>query len=233
MAVKSKPHEPAKPRGRLKPAAKVVRGKPVVPVFEGKAEKLEDLGKGLWRVPDEPVELEEPELEEPDEQDELDETPTVTAEPGQAKAKEEPIRFTMLMADDICRQIAIGQPLQRICAKPGMPSVSRVQSWIRKYPRFAEMYEEARALQADYLADEMLMLVKELRTTIVPGRASALRAAADLLAKQAEWRAPRKYGPKMDLNINERPKTPEEIKAEILRLRTELGVPEGRIARIK
>lgn len=154
-------------------------------------------------------------------------------ETAQAPAKKEPIRFTMLMADKICRLIAINTPLQAICAEPGMPSVGQVQTWIRKYPKFEEMYEEARALQADYVADEIVMIVRELRNTTVPGRASALRAAADLLAKQAEWRAPRKYGPKMDLSINERPKTPDEIKAEIERLRAELGVPAGRIARIK
>jgi hypothetical protein len=149
------------------------------------------------------------------------------------KAKAEPIRFSMALADNLCRLIAIGQPLQQICAEPRMPTVTQVQAWVRKFPKFKEMYEEARALQADYLADEMLMLVKEMRTTTQPGRASALRAAADLLAKQAEWRAPRKYGPKMDITMNDRPKTPDEIKAEIIRLRTELGVPEGRIARIK
>lgn len=154
-------------------------------------------------------------------------------ETAQATAKKEPVRYTMLLADKICRLIAINTPLQAICAEPDMPSVGQVQTWIRKYPKFSEMYEEARALQADYVADEIVMIVKELRNTSVPGRASALRAAADLLAKQAEWRAPRKYGPKMDLNINERPKTPDEIKAEIARLRTELGVPDGRIARIK
>lgn len=165
--------------------------------------------------------------------DGMDTAPTGQAEPGQAKAKTGPVKFSMLIADYICQQIAIGQPLQEICKSPEMPTVTQVQAWVRKYAKFTEMYEQARSLQADYLADEMLMLVKEMRSTTQPGRASALRAAADLLAKQAEWRAPRKYGPKMDITMTDRPKTPDEIKAEILRLRAALGVPEGRIARIK
>lgn len=162
----------------------------------------------------------------------VDEAPAQQGNTAPTAAKTDN-RFSMLVAGKICTLIAVGQPLQKICAQPDMPSVSVVQGWIRKYPKFKDMYEEARGLQADYVADEMLMIVQELRQTTIPGRASALRAAADLLAKQAEWRSPRKYGPKMDLNINERPKTPDEIKAEIARLRTELGVPDGRIARIK
>lgn len=176
---------------------------------------------------------EDADIIDPPNDEDVDEAPTREANPGEAKAKTEPIRFSMALADKICQLIAIGQPLQQICAEPGMPTVTQVQGWLRKFPKFKELHEEARALQADYVADEALMIAREMRTTTTPGRASALRAAADLLAKQAEWRAPRKYGPKMDLNINERPKTPDEIKAEILRLRTELGVPEGRIARIK
>lgn len=163
----------------------------------------------------------------------VDATPAGPPQTVSAKTDAPRVKFSMVLADKLCRLIAIGQPLQQICAEPGMPTVTQIQGWVRKFPKFREMYEEARALQADYLADEMLMLVKEMRTTTQPGRASALRAAADLLAKQAEWRAPRKYGPKMDLTVNDRPKTPDEIKAEIIRLRVELGVPDGRIARIK
>lgn len=141
------------------------------------------------------------------------------------------IPFSMGLAERICELIAIGQPLQAICALPNMPTVTQVIKWIRKYAKFEEIYEQARILQADYLADEALVIAAEMRTN--PGRFGALKAAADLLAKQAEWRAPRKYGPKMELNVTERPKTPDEIKAEIARLRDELGVPTGRIARLK
>lgn len=163
---------------------------------------------------------------------ELEPTPTGETVPAEAKAKA-PVRYTAGLADRICQLIAINTPIQAICALPDMPTVNQVQYWARKMPKFEEMLEQARILQADYVADEMVMIAKELRNTTVPGRVSALKAAADLLCKQAEWRAPRKYGPKMDLTVNERPKTPDEIKAEIVRLRAELGVPEGRIARVK
>lgn len=147
------------------------------------------------------------------------------------KPSQNEIRFSMQLAEKICESISIGKPLQAICTGEDMPTVPQVIRWIRKYAKFGELYEQARVLQADYLADEALVIVQEMRAN--PGRAPALKAAADLLAKQAEWRSPRKYGPRMDLTMTERPKTPDEIKAEIGRLRTELGVPEGRIARIK
>lgn len=220
MAVNSKTH--AEKLAALKadaPRARKPKAKPVeVPVFEEDESELVGL---------EGATIDEPE----DDDDDLDTTQTVPTVPDQTPTA--PIRYSLKLAVDICKQIALNQPLQAICAKPGMPTVTQVQAWLLKFPQFMELHEKARALQGDYIADEMLMIVHELRTTTTPGRAGALRAAADLLAKQAEWRSPRKYGPKMDLTMNERPKTPDEIKAEIARLRLELGVPDGRIARIK
>lgn len=159
-------------------------------------------------------------------EDELD-PPQASSLPATAKT----VSFSMGLAERICERISLGEALQEICKGDDMPTVAQVHRWLRRYARFEELYEQARLLQADYLADEMLVLVKEIRAN--PTKSSALRAAADLLAKQAEWRNVRKYGSKIDMNITERPKSPDEIRAEIERLRTELGVPTGRIARIK
>lgn len=162
---------------------------------------------------------------------EVDEACPEPEETASSETKTRPVAFSRGLAERICELIAIGHPLQTICALPNMPTVTQVIKWIRRYAKFEEIYEQARILQADYLADEALVIAAEMRAQ--PRRFGALKAAADLLAKQAEWRAPRKYGPKMELNVAERPKTPDEIKAEIARLRDELGVPKGRIARLK
>ena len=134
------------------------------------------------------------------------------------------VRYSRLMADAICERIAHGEPIQAICAIEGMPSVQQVLTWARTKPEFKLLYEEARTLQADYLADRMLGLAAKVLDD--PKNAAAIRVAADILAKQAEWRAPRKFGPRMDLTVTEAAKTPEQIRAEALALQEELGIPE-------
>lgn len=166
-----------------------------------------------------------------DDNDEVDTASTFAAGSTETEAKTRTIAFSMKVAEAICERIATGEPLQAICVGDEWPTVTQVTKWLMKYAKFEEMYEQARIMQADYLADERLVLLQEMRRN--PTKAAALKAASDLLAKQTEWLNPRKYGPKMDLNVTERAKTPDEIKAEIARLREELGVPAGRIARLK
>lgn len=134
------------------------------------------------------------------------------------------IRYNRMLAEAICERIAQGEPLQAICAIDGMPSAQQVLTWARTKPEFKLLYEEARTLQADYLADRMLGLAQ--RVLDDPKDAAAVRVAADILAKQAEWRAPRKFGPRMDLTVTEAAKTPEQIRSEALALQEELGIPE-------
>jgi hypothetical protein len=85
------------------------------------------------------------------------------------------------------------------------------------------MYDVARELQADFLADKMLGLASAALADD-PKEAVKYRVAADILTKQAEWRAPRKFGSKMQLEVSEAPKTSEQIKAEILQLEEDLGM---------
>jgi len=205
--------KPTKQAVTKKPVAKPATKKPAPVIFD-------DEDAFAWELPK-------------DDEDDDDVAPAQANAETEAETapKKAEVRYSAGMAERICERIALGDPLQVICVGEGMPTIKQVQAWVVKYAKFREMYDQARILQADYLADEALVIVAEMRRT--PTKAPALKAAADLLAKQAEWRSPRKYGPKMDLTVTERAKTPDEIKAEILRLRTELGVPDGRIARIK
>lgn len=134
------------------------------------------------------------------------------------------VRYNRLIADAICERIAHGEPLQQICAIDGMPTAQQVLAWARSKLEFKTLYEEARTLQADFLADFMLGLAQ--RVLDDPKDAAAFRVAADILAKQAEWRAPRKFGPRMDLTVTEVTKTPDQIRSEALALQEELGIPE-------
>jgi hypothetical protein len=134
------------------------------------------------------------------------------------------VRYNRLIADAICERISHGEPLQAICAIDGMPTAQQVMTWARTKPEFKALYDEARTLQADFLADRMLGLAQ--RVLDDPKDAAAIRVAADILAKQAEWRAPRKFGPRMDLTVTEAQRTPDQIRSEALALQEELGIPE-------
>lgn len=136
------------------------------------------------------------------------------------------VRYSRMMAEHICDRIARGEPLQEICAVDGMPTTGQVLTWARTRPEFRALYDEARVLQADYIADLQLGLAQKALDS--PKDAAGIRVAADILAKQAEWRAPRKFGPRMDLTVTEVEKTPDQIRAEALALQEDLGIPEDK-----
>lgn len=146
---------------------------------------------------------------------------------GRPAAKKRRVVYSRIAAEAICQRIAEGEPLQQICALPYMPTPGQALGWLRHHEDFRQMYEEARILQADFLADKMLGLA-QAALDADPKQAQKFQVAAGILAKQAEWRAPRRFGSKVQLDIVETPKTPNEVREEIKRLQSELGVPEPR-----
>ena len=62
------------------------------------------------------------------------------------------------MFGEVCRRIAEGESLRRICETPGMRSVPTVLRWIGDSPAFAEQYARAREAQADGFADEIVQI---------------------------------------------------------------------------
>jgi hypothetical protein len=67
-----------------------------------------------------------------------------------------PIAYTQATADEICRRIALGEPLKPICREKGMPCWWTVYQWIKNRPPFAAAMEEARKLGARALAEQAL-----------------------------------------------------------------------------
>ena len=53
----------------------------------------------------------------------------------------------------ICRALAGGMSLLEVCALDQMPTAGAVYEWLRNHDDFARMYRQARAMQADLLAD--------------------------------------------------------------------------------
>jgi hypothetical protein len=131
------------------------------------------------------------------------------------------------IAKDICREIAMGATLKKALDKVGYlaPSMTTFWRWLDEHADFREMYERARQLQADSDADRMRELAEEVIER--PNAATAIRVATDILKWQAEVRNKTKYGNKTEDPRAAKPLNPADLRKEIKRLETELGVAES------
>ena len=69
-------------------------------------------------------------------------------------------RYTPELAADICKRISEGETLRAICREPGYPAESTVRGWSRSdLNGFAAQYAQARAMQVDAWADEIMTVV--------------------------------------------------------------------------
>lgn len=97
------------------------------------------------------------------------------------------------LAATICREIAEGRSLRRICASKKMPAKSTVIDWLREDVAFSVQYARAREAQAEVLADEIIELADKAigkTTAEVQGH----RLAVDARKWVASKLRPRKYG---------------------------------------
>ena len=68
-----------------------------------------------------------------------------------------PTIYTSELADAICRRLATGESLRRICRDDGMPAESTVRAWARdNVDGFYAQYARARDIGLDCMADEIL-----------------------------------------------------------------------------
>ncbi len=79
------------------------------------------------------------------------------------RKKGRPSRYTEAIAVKICRRLAEGESLRKICKDTSMPAISTVMGWLfdGKHADFSEQYARARDLQADKLFDEALEIADE------------------------------------------------------------------------
>jgi hypothetical protein len=73
---------------------------------------------------------------------------------------ERPLEYTQAIAEAICERLMNGELLIEICDDPAMPRRPTVYRWLVKYMQFANMYAHAREVQADYFADENVVIAR-------------------------------------------------------------------------
>ena len=75
-----------------------------------------------------------------------------------AKKMGRPTKFCKEMADLICRKVATTTDgIRKICARsPELPDPDTIREWRLDFPDFSAQYADAKRLQADLLAEEIL-----------------------------------------------------------------------------
>jgi len=72
-----------------------------------------------------------------------------------------PPKYSPDVKAEICRRLAEGEPLVRICRDKGMPAISTVWSWEREDPEFSNLSARGREDGTHTLAHECLVIADE------------------------------------------------------------------------
>ena len=103
------------------------------------------------------------------------------------------------LADKICARIAGGESLAKICKGKAMPCRQSVQNWRNDIPAFMEKYSRAREDGADYYADQLLEIARDVRDGSLDQQAG--RVAADILKWTASKLKPKSYGERIEAHL--------------------------------
>lgn len=76
--------------------------------------------------------------------------------PEEHKPNGRPSLYSPELATAICERIASGESLKSVCRDEGMPNHVTVLRWALTIPEFSNQYKQARDMQAEVLADELL-----------------------------------------------------------------------------
>lgn len=103
--------------------------------------------------------------------------------------------YTVELAEKICKAIADGRPLNRICKEDDWcPSEYTVYKWLDQYPDFAKNYARARELQQEVFAAEVILIAD---TETDPQRA---RNRMDARKWYASKVAPKRWGDRIEVD---------------------------------
>lgn len=156
-----------------------------------------------------------------------------------AKAKPKtgrPSAYSVEIGRKICARIVEGKSLRQICEAAGMPTKTTVMRWLAddRRPDFRDQYARAREAQMESLADEIMEIADDSRNDFIdrvskdgkttertfdPENVQRSRLRIEARKWLMSKLAPKKYGDKLDLEINDkRPKSPEQRRARIAEL---------------
>ena len=106
-----------------------------------------------------------------------------------------PSSYTVELAEKICRAIAEGRPLNRVCKEEEWcPSEYTVYNWLDKHPEFAKNYARAREQQQEVFAAEVISIADTVKD------AAIARNMMDARKWYAGKVAPKRWGDKIEID---------------------------------
>lgn len=105
-----------------------------------------------------------------------------------------PSSYTEVVADEICRRLASGESLIRICQGSDMPDRVTVYRWLANNDAFRNKYAQAREDQADTKFEEAW----EIASGASSENVQVARLQIDTIKWQTARLAPRKYGDRIE-----------------------------------
>lgn len=122
------------------------------------------------------------------------------------RGKGRPSCYTQALADEICRRLAEGESLRKICADEHTPSTTTVFKWLAEREDFPIQYARARENQAEFYAAQIIDIadtpILGVTTKISDGKAETTegdmiqhrRLQVDARKWYASKLYPKKYG---------------------------------------
>jgi hypothetical protein len=110
-----------------------------------------------------------------------------------------PTKYTEELAHEICRRIAEGESIRKICDGDDMPSATTIFNWLLDTDKkaFLEQYNASRAIQAENMFDELLEIADKGQGEIMRDR---------LRVDTRKWYLskvlPKKFGEKIDMTTD-------------------------------
>lgn len=127
------------------------------------------------------------------------------------KALGAPSKYTEKAAQTICRELANGKTVTRIAESLGI-TPECIYGWLKKYPHFAESYQQAREGMARSLVDQLLDEAKETE----PDKAMLLKVRGGIIQWAVSRFCPKEFGDNRRI----------ELKGEITHRHTHELAPE-------
>ena len=126
--------------------------------------------------------------------------PELTPKERFKRARGRPSVRTDEIIKELLFRIMCGESVRSICDDPEMPNRSTIYDWLAEDETFSDQYARAHEVAADQAFEEIV----EIARMTPPDRGFV--AQSKLLIETIQWtvarKVPKKYGDKVDLNIN-------------------------------
>lgn len=112
-----------------------------------------------------------------------------------------PHGYTEELAQEICKRVSLGESLNAISKEDDMPSHDTIYRWLREQTSFADKYALAREERGLTYGDRLGDLIDSVLDGTYPP--DVARVAIDALKWQAARLAPKHYGDKQEVTVNQ------------------------------